>query len=134
MPGPWKPWNDADVGEYAQLNHEFLKYMYQEGPGNPPGGYRDRYLNFTSDELRRALAQDLKILIPANVKAYVFDCESLRWNDPDGIDWHNDTWYMMVLPPTPRGHYPPNPPSGDYTECQAWEGAWYHAMVDSLGM
>jgi hypothetical protein len=134
MPGPWKPWTAADMGEYTQLGYEFLYAMFGEGFGVPPGGYRDRYLHYDGPALRRQLAADLKILIPNDVKVFVFDCESTQSNDPEGIDWQNDTWYGMTLPPTPRGRTPPNPPSYDYTDGQAWEGAWYHAMADSLGM
>ena len=105
-----------------------------KGMESPAGGYRERYLNYDGPELRQQLTADLRILIPDDVKPYVFDCRSLQINDPEQIDWNNDTWYVMTLPPTPRGRTPPNPPSPDYTDSQAWEGAWYHAMVNSLGM
>jgi hypothetical protein len=134
MPGPWKPWNSAETGEYTQLNYEFLYKMFKEGTGEPAGGYRYRYLNYDGPALRQQLVADLGILLPDDVKPYVFDCETVQSNDPEQVDWNNDTWYVMVLPPTPRGRTLPNPPSKDYTDDQAWEGAWYHAMVDSMGM
>ena len=80
--GPWKPWNEAEAGEYTQLGYEFLYNMFSEGNGFPAGGYRERYLNYDGPELRQQLTANLRILIPDDVKPYVFDCESLQINDP----------------------------------------------------
>ena len=37
MPGPWKPWNEAEAGEYTQLGYEFLYNMFAKGMESPRG-------------------------------------------------------------------------------------------------
>jgi hypothetical protein len=137
MPGPYKPWNETVVGDYVQRNYNFLDQMFSEGNGLGPT--RQRYLGYTGHQLRQNINTDLHILIPPSVKVGVFDCETVAFNDPDHIAYGSDEYYILVLPPTPRGvpipPFPPaNPPSQDHTDDQAWDSAWYHAIVDGYGM
>ena len=136
VPGPYKPWDETVVGDYVQRNYNFLDQMFSEGNGLGPT--RHRYLNYTGPQLRKHVNNDLNIPIPAHVKIGVFDCETVQLNDPDQIVANNDDYYLLVLPPTPRGYSPnpppANPPSQDHTDDQAWDSAWYHAIVDAYGM
>ena len=138
VPGPYKPWDETVVGDYVQRNYNFLDQMFSEGKGAPTGSTRDRYLNYTGPQLRQHVNNDLHIPIPAQVKIGVFDCETVKFNDPDHIAFNNDAYYILVLPPMPRGYSPnpppPNPPSQDHTDDQAWHSAWYHSVVDGYGM
>jgi hypothetical protein len=134
--GPYKPWEETVVGDYVQRNYNFLDRMFGEGKGL--GATRNRYLHYTGPQLRQHIKNDLHIQLPDPVKVGVFDCETAAFHDPDHIVYGNDAYYILVLPPTPRG-YSPNPPpatppSQDHTGDQAWDSAWYHAVVDGYGM
>jgi hypothetical protein len=54
------------------------------------------------------------------------------WQAHPPIDPNNNYFYLLVLPPVPTRYDPVAQPG--YEEMQAWESAWYHAIVDGYGM
>ena len=60
--------------------------------------------------------------------------EERTWQDPNQnhINPSNDYFYLLILPPVPNNaNYAGQP---GYKDMQAWESAWYHAIVDGYGM
>jgi hypothetical protein len=122
-PGPYKPYSSNSVGEHVQNNYEFFNDIFDDK------NYRDDLFAMDQDGLRKELEKEYGLKIPPEVKIVLIDLESARMQ-PDDIDPTRDTFYQLVMPPTPRRH----PGSPEYKHDQAWEDAWYHAIVDSYGM
>jgi hypothetical protein len=129
-PGPYKPWSYADVGAYTQHNYAFVDTLFQDGPGEPNPGIRRSYRHYTGNQLRLQIQSDLGLTIPSDVKVGVFDIELAHFHNPEAINFSADAYYIMVLPPFPRQ----NPGNNVYIRDQAWQDAWYHAVVDGYGM
>lgn len=139
MPGPWKPYNTAQVGVTTQHLYEFLQELF--GPDNAT--FRTNLLAAHDEGQLRIMLADWGIFIPAHIGAegspplriMLVDIQSTQiWQDPTQapINPATDYFYVLVMPPVPTRYDPAAQPG--YEEMQAWESAWYHAMVDGYGM
>src|SRR5262249_46661937 len=126
-PGPYKPYDPLKVGDAVEGNYWFLDKFF--GPGG--GAFRKSILAMNENQLRDELAK-YGLEIPKGVRLVVVDLETAVVRPADGnpINPAQDTFYQLVMPPTPRRH----PNNAQYKHDQQWEDAWYHAMVDSYGM
>jgi hypothetical protein len=128
MPGPTKPFDPALVGKEVQKYKVILDRLF-DNAGHQ--ALRDTLYNCADETaLRDAFKTQLDIDIAADVRIMLIDVENARWKsfDPQ-IDPKKDKFYVYILPPIPR-----RSTVAEYKTMQAWEGAWYHAMVDSYGM
>jgi hypothetical protein len=139
MPGPWKPYDYAQVGVTTQHLYEFLQKLF--GPGN--AAFRANLLAAPDERQLRIMLGDWGIFIPTHIGAtgspplriMLVDIQSTHtWQDPTQAPINPDTdyFYLLVMPPVPTRYDPAVQPG--YEEMQAWESAWYHAMVDGYGM
>jgi hypothetical protein len=139
MPGPWKPYNIAQVGVTTEHLYEFLQQLF--GSGN--AAFRANLLAAPDERQLRIMLGDWGIFIPTDIggtgspplRIMLVDIQSTRtWQDPNQapINPATDYFYVLVMPPVPTRYDPAVQPG--YEEMQAWESAWYHAMVDGYGM
>jgi hypothetical protein len=129
---PWKPCNSADVGQYVQDNYAFMEQLFD--PANGPA-FRQSFWNYHSEAaLRTAINNYLHLGIPNSVRVGFFDVErpACKFFDPP-INGAADNYYVMVLPSMPRREAG-TAGNDQYVEDQAWEDAWYHAIVDGYSM
>lgn len=124
MAGPTKPYDEHQVGKQLQTNYAFLEKLF----GPKQKAFRDRFFRCKSEAaLRRALRRE-GVRVAAGVKTMIVDVENARVKS-FGINPRRDNFYILVMAPVPR-----RKKSEDYRDSQAWEGAWYHAIVDGYGM
>jgi hypothetical protein len=140
MPGPWKPYKAAQVGVTTQHLYEFLQQLF--GPDN--AAFRANLLAAPDESQLRIMLGDWGIVIPTNIEGpdspplriMLVDIQSTQtWQDPTQqvkINPATDYFYVLVMPPVPTRYDPAVQPG--YEVMQAWESAWYHAMVDGYGM
>ena len=125
MAGPTKPYDEHKVGKQLQTNYAFLERLF--GPRQK--AFRDRFFNCKNETaLRRALGR-AGVKVTPGVRIMILDVEYARTKSFGVINPRRDNFYILVMPPVPR-----RKKSEDYKDSQAWEGAWYHAIVDSYGM
>jgi hypothetical protein len=139
MPGPWKPYNPAQVGITTEHLFDFLQQLFGAGQGP----FRANLFAAPNENQLRTMLGDWGIFIPAIIggpgspplRIMLVDVESARtWQDPTQppINPAADYFYVLVMPPVPTRYAPGAQPG--YEEMQAWESAWYHAIVDGYGM
>jgi hypothetical protein len=139
MPGPWKSYDLGQVGTTSQYLYNFVQLLF--GPGN--AAVRSTLLGALNEAQLRTLLQSYGISIPSNIggtgspplRIMLVDIESAQtWQDPTQpkINPTTDFFYVLVMPPVPTRFDPAVQPG--YEEMQAWESAWYHAVVDGYGM
>src|SRR5262245_19042361 len=130
MAGPTKPYNAADVKEQLGVNYDFTAKLF--GPGQK--AFRDKFFACATEAELRDLLRENKIEVAADVRIMLVDIENARSKTIGPIDARNEKFYALVMAPVPRGDGRPaaNPPGVDpgYIDMQAWENAWYHAVVD----
>ncbi len=125
MSGPTKPYDEDKVGQQVQMNYKFIDKLFGRGQK----AFRDRFFRCrTEAALRRALKRE-GVNVRPGVRLMILDVENARTKVFGTINPRRDNFYVMVMPPVPRRRK-----SEDYKDSQAWEGAWYHAIVDSYGM
>lgn len=146
-----KPWDPATVGDKTIEYHSFARLLFGLDPFPIPPviagntNVRDdlkavsQQVGATDTDLRNAI-KHYKVNIPPTstrnnpLRIIVFDVErgDLYWagNDPrQGIQ----DYYVFVMPADPKGR-PHGHNQPEYRDEQAWESAWYHAVVDGYGM
>jgi hypothetical protein len=141
MPGgPWKPYDESLVGSLTQALFAFLdKELFAAGNA----AIRNNLLNAPDEHQLRLMLGNYGIFIPALIggpgsaplRIMLVDVQSTRtWQDPNQapINAANDYFYLLVMPPVPTRYDPTAQPG--YEKMQAWESAWYHAIVDGYGM
>jgi len=92
----------------------------------------------SEDEVRAVLVT-YGIVIPRQtdqgdpLRIMLVDVQNAQtWQEPPPINPVTDYFYLLVMPPVPSNpNYPGQP---GYQDMQAWESAWYHAIVDGYGM
>ncbi len=125
MAGPTKPYDENKVGKQVQTNYAFLEKLF----GARQKAFRDRFFRCrTESALRRALHSQ-GVPVKPGVRIMILDVEYARTKVFGPINPRRDNFYVLVMPPVPR-----KKKSNDYKDAQAWDGAWYHAIVDSYGM
>jgi hypothetical protein len=125
MPGPTKPYDEKKVGDQLQANYVFLEKLF----GTQQKAFRDRFFRCATEaKLRSALSRE-KIKVPSDVRIMLVDVEFARMKTFGSVNPRRDKFYILVMPPVPRRER-----TEDYKEMQAWQGAWYHAIVDGYGM
>jgi hypothetical protein len=126
---PWKPWSPNHVGQYVQHNYAFMDQLFDPANG---AAFRQAFWNYPNeDALRNAINSHLHLNIPNTVRVGFFDVERPAFHSfPPPINAATDNYYVMILPSMPRR----KPGDNTYIEDQAWEDAWYHAVVDGFGM
>jgi hypothetical protein len=123
---PWKPWDENEVGTYVQDNYEFVDRLF----GPQGAAIRKKFWACTTEtQLRKAIKDEAKINVPASVRVGVFDVEAAALKVIKKIDPKTEDFYIMVMPPKPRRKN-----TADYKDGQAWEEAWFHAIVDGYGI
>lgn len=136
MPGPWKPYNANLIGVTTQHLYGFLQELF----GNQGQALRDQLMHANDENQLRIMLGNWGILIPANVnglplRIMMVDIQNARtWQDrnQNPIKPNTDYFYLLTLPPVPSNpNYAGQP---GYKDMQAWESAWYHAIVDGYGM
>ncbi len=134
MAGPTKPYDPADVKNQLGHNYDFTAKLFGQGQQ----AFRNTFFNCTTEAALRALLLAEKITVAADVRIMLVDVENARSKTFGPIDASNEKFYVLVMAPVPRGDGRPaaNPPAVDpgYIDMQAWENAWYHAIVDGYGM
>jgi hypothetical protein len=138
MPGgPWKPYNANLVGVTTQALYTFVQELFS--PRGP--ALRTQLLNAPDENQLRLMLGNWGIFIPTNIggagspplRIMLVDVQSTQtWQAHPPIDPNNNYFYLLVLPPVPTRYDPVAQPG--YEEMQAWESAWYHAIVDGYGM
>jgi hypothetical protein len=141
MPGPWKPYDEDTVGALTQALYRFLEYhLFVQG--NP---VRGNLMQAYDENQLRVMLGNYGIFIPpridpndansAPVRIMLVDIQTATiWQDhtQPAINYQTDTFYVLVMPPIPsNSHYAGQP---GYQDMQAWQSAWYHAIVDGFGM
>jgi len=136
MPGPWKPYNQNHVGRTTQALYGFLTDLF-DGTKGP--ALRKQLLGAMSEDEVRAVLVTYGIVIPRQtdqgdpLRIMLVDVQNAQtWQEPPPINPVTDYFYLLVMPPVPSNpNYPGQP---GYQDMQAWESAWYHAIVDGYGM
>jgi hypothetical protein len=141
MPGPWKPPSYySNAGNTAQYLYAFVQELF--GTGGP--ALRNQLMSAHDEDEVRAVLNSKGIVIPrlsggsgtSPLRIMLVDVQNAKtWQDrnyPNPIDPTTDYFYLLVMPPVPsNANYAGQP---GYTDMQAWESAWYHAIVDGFGM
>jgi hypothetical protein len=131
---PWKSYANSP-GATADDLYYFLQNCFQPNPkGN---NFRNQFFDpALTEDSARVLLMNNRIFVPQDdggkppnpIRLMFVDVQNAQvWQDPKKkkIDPVNDLFYLLVMPPTPQKYDP---------EMQAWESAWYHAIVDGYGM
>jgi hypothetical protein len=137
MPGPWKPPSYySKAGTTTQVLYAFVQELFDATNGP---ALRNQLMTAHDEDEVRAILNSRGIVIPrltgttgsAPVRIKIVDVQSARvWEQQPAIDPNNDFFHVLVMPPVPS-NYAGQP---GYTDMQAWESAWYHAIVDGYGM
>jgi hypothetical protein len=140
MPGPWKPYDEDTVGPLTEALYRFLHY-HLFVPGDQ---VRGALMNAGNEGQLRMMLGQYGIFIPeridmndpnsAPLRIMLVDVQTANiWQEPGRpINYNNDYFYVLVMPPIPsNANYAGQP---GYQDMQAWESAWYHAIVDGYGM
>ena len=122
---PWKP--KYDVGAVVDNLKYFVDQLFD--PQNQ-SAFRNQFFQHKHESVVRQLLADNKVIIPPDdgngnpVRIVIVDIQNARMWKADDFN-ANQLFYLLVMPPVPT-YYD--------TEMQAWESAWYHAIVDGFGM
>jgi hypothetical protein len=137
MPGPWKPPYYSNAGNTTQYLYAFVQELFGAGGA----ALRNQLMNAQDEDEVRAVLNSKGIVIPRltggasspPVRIKIVDVQTAGvWEAHPPINPNNDFFYVLVLPPVPsNSNYAGQP---GYTDMQAWESAWYHAIVDGYGM
>jgi hypothetical protein len=127
---PWKPWYDANLGDYVQSNYNVATHLFDPLTGT---AFRQSFWACANENaLRDKINGLLNLGIPNHVRVGFFDVEAAdqgcKFFAPP-IDTAGDDFYIMILPSVPRRSNAP-----EYINDQAMEDAWFHAVVDGYGM
>jgi hypothetical protein len=137
MAGPWKP--PYNPGVETKHLFDFLQQLFGAGQV----AFRASLFAAPNEAQLRTMLGDWGIFIPTHtggpgtpaVRIMLVDVQNANtWQDPSlpKINPATDDFYVLVMPPVPT-RYPAAAQPG-YEEMQAWESAWYHAIVDGYGM
>jgi hypothetical protein len=136
MAGPWKP--PYNPGVETKHLYDFVQKLF-DGPTQ--AAFRASLFAAPDENQLRIMLGDWGIFIPTVIGApgspplriMLVDVENAStWQDTPPINPATDYFYVLVMPPVPTRYDPVAQPG--YEEMQAWESAWYHAMVDGYGM
>lgn len=128
-PGPYKPYS-LTPGEQSERNYQFLKELFNPATEKT---FRDAWFNYSDAELRRELRGWLDLDLPADTKILLVDVQYGRTKGT--INTTTDCWYVLIMPPVPRGYLDANGnPEKGYVYEMTWEAAWHHAIVYGYGM
>jgi len=132
MSGPTKHYDENKIGQHVQINYKFIEKLFNK---RGQKAFRDKLFSCADEAaLRRALKR-LRIDVPNSVRIILVDIQYARMKSyPPHINPTKDSFYMLVMPPVPTNKKTADPKRTDYTEMQAWESAWLHAIVDGYGM
>jgi hypothetical protein len=133
-PGPHKPYG-LKPGDQTQRNYEFLKELFDPATQKT---FRDALWGYNDPTLRNIIKGFLDIDLPPTTKILLVDAEFGRMKDVSGnFNPASDCWYVLLLPPVPRGFVKPGPgkiPEDGYLYEMTWEAAWHHAIAYGYGM
>jgi len=128
---PKKEYDEAKVGETLQKIYTFSEQIFGLKSHIDQKEVRNQFFEpaATEDTVRALIHKFLGIKVAQSTKIMVVDIENARTRTFGTIDAAKDDFYVFVMPPVPR-----RSKTDDYKESQAWEGAWYHSIVDGYGM
>jgi len=149
--GPFKRFDPTQVGARAQAYREFAQKAFfgdTAGAQQIDGqtfrkNLRDFAKRNTQQQLLDLLNNTHNLKIPATngaddqhgdpLKLMIVDIDlgaPYTASDVSPLPDENDAFYIFVIPPTPQRV----PNNKAYQEMQAFESAWYHAIVDGYGL
>jgi hypothetical protein len=124
---PKKDYDETKVGATLQGIYALSEILFDPKSQKT---FRDQFFDLAATEdTARELLGPYGIVVAPGVKIMVVDIENARTRTFGTIDAVKDDFYVFVMPPVPR-----RSTTKDYKDSQAWEGAWYHSIVDGYGM